>query len=42
MGFGQVVGQVFADELHVTLSEKCLGREADFFAESVNFSFEIK
>ena len=40
-GFGQVVGQVFADELH-DLVGKMFGQEADFFAESVNFGFEIK
>lgn len=40
-GFGQVVGQEFADELH-ELVGKMFGQEADFFAESVNFGFEIK
>ena len=40
-GFGQVVGQIFADELH-DLVGKMFGQKADFFAESVNFGFEIK
>ena len=40
-GFGQVVRQVFADELH-DLVGKMFRQEADFFAESVNFGFEIK
>ena len=39
--FGQMIGQVFADELH-DLIGKMFGQEADFFAESVNFGFEIK
>ena len=40
-GFGQVVGQEFADELH-ELVGKMFGQEADFFAESIHACLQIK
>ena len=40
-GFGQVVGQEFADELHCLVG-KMFGQEADFFAESVHARLQVK
>ena len=40
-GFGQMVGQEFADELHGFVG-KMLGQEADFFAESIHACLQIK